>query len=94
MNNQTLRLLRLPEVLNKTGYGRAGFIALSVKGAFLSLLKQEADPLLLLKVKLMRGSSPSLTAHVSMQPESGVFYEKCQLRLQKGSGIQGSTSTT
>ncbi|WP_407579475.1 helix-turn-helix transcriptional regulator [Citrobacter koseri] len=39
MKNQTLRLLRLPEVLNKTGYGRAWIYRLIREGRFPRLVK-------------------------------------------------------
>lgn len=37
MNNQTTRLIRLPEVMNRTGYGKAWIYRLISGGAFLVL---------------------------------------------------------
>lgn len=39
MNNQTTRLIRLPEVMNRTGYGRAWIYRLISDGRFPGSIK-------------------------------------------------------
>jgi len=39
MNNQTTRLIRLPEVMNRTGYGKAWIYRLISEGRFPSSIK-------------------------------------------------------
>ncbi|EOD4110871.1 helix-turn-helix transcriptional regulator [Yersinia enterocolitica] len=39
MNNQTTRLIRLPEVMNRTGYGKAWIYRLISEGCFPGSIK-------------------------------------------------------
>ncbi|EOV4131561.1 helix-turn-helix transcriptional regulator [Yersinia enterocolitica] len=39
MNNQTTRLIRLPEVMNRTGYGKAWIYRLISEGRFPTQIK-------------------------------------------------------
>ncbi|POW26572.1 helix-turn-helix transcriptional regulator [Pectobacterium atrosepticum] len=39
MNNQTIRLIRLPEVMNRTGYGKAWIYRLISEGRFPAPIK-------------------------------------------------------
>ncbi len=69
MNNQPTRLIRLPEVIARTGYGKAWIYHLISKGRFRNRSRLDIALLPSLKVKSRNGFSLLLKQPEKMLPE-------------------------